>query len=600
MKNKTRLSEDNGIVLKIIQGNGLLFDYEDYILSVIEATSTTTGSMTSYEKTKLRDIEDGAQKSVVFNVAGRTGDVILEKTDVGLDQVNNTSDLTKPLSNASTTAIGNKVIKVDNKVLSANDYTTTEKNKLRDIETGAQKNVVDSVAGRTGAVTLSKTDVGLGNVNNTPDAQKSVLKSGEATTATKTKEKLIFTGDSTAVFDGSTVVPQIIVPTPYVLPIASSTVLGGIKPDGTSILVSPEGVLTAPSGGGSAPSDEIALNYIEILTGKGIKYTFNAAYVGSGSKTFGTQTQPLSYFNTEKIISLNSAQICITSYMYYQSGGHHFMFTLYSSYSGSFYAGSTMISDNADSPHISGVSANNYAIFSIYYYPIPISLTNVTRLAYSSNNSSSVSSFTYPTLISNQYYFDYVSASYSSYLNKYFFIISVEYKESDTTKYNTSLWTSSSPTSSYTKVIDNYSGDFVHGKNFSISYGTGKSHTKTTNGTTFTTVTTTLSIGVVIWVKYLEVFYVNSSSNIYVTTDYVNFNIVLEKASIQKGFEDSNSYIYYKNSKYYWNYLDKGKNFLIINNKLISNISKLKYIKSKDFYILNDIAASESVNITIN
>lgn len=47
-----------------------------------------------------------------------------------------------------------------------NSYTTTEKNKLSGIESGAQKNVVTSVAGKTGAVTLDKNNVGLGNVEN--------------------------------------------------------------------------------------------------------------------------------------------------------------------------------------------------------------------------------------------------------------------------------------------------------------------------------------------------------------------------------------------------------------------------------------------------
>ena len=52
---------------------------------------------------------------------------------------------------------------------------------------------VDSVAGKTGIVTLDKSDVGLGNVDNTADANKNVL------TATKwaTARTLSFTGDAT-------------------------------------------------------------------------------------------------------------------------------------------------------------------------------------------------------------------------------------------------------------------------------------------------------------------------------------------------------------------------------------------------------------------
>lgn len=70
--------------------------------------------------------------------------------------------------------IDNKVNKVTGKGLSTEDYTTTEKIKLSGIEEGAQKNTVTSVAGKTGEVSLAKGDVGLGNVDNTSDANKPI------------------------------------------------------------------------------------------------------------------------------------------------------------------------------------------------------------------------------------------------------------------------------------------------------------------------------------------------------------------------------------------------------------------------------------------
>lgn len=51
--------------------------------------------------------------------------------------------------------IAGKVDKVDGKGLSSNDYTTTEKTKLSGIESGAQKNTVTSVNGKTGAVSIT-------------------------------------------------------------------------------------------------------------------------------------------------------------------------------------------------------------------------------------------------------------------------------------------------------------------------------------------------------------------------------------------------------------------------------------------------------------
>ena len=44
----------------------------------------------------------------VSSVAGRTGDVVLTKSDVGLSSVDNTSDLDKPISTATQTAINAK------------------------------------------------------------------------------------------------------------------------------------------------------------------------------------------------------------------------------------------------------------------------------------------------------------------------------------------------------------------------------------------------------------------------------------------------------------------------------------------------------------
>lgn len=71
-------------------------------------------------------------------------------------------------------ALAGKVDVEAGKGLSTNDYTTAEKNKLAGIEAGAQVNDVDSVNGYIGAVVLSKSDVGLSNVDNTSDLNKPI------------------------------------------------------------------------------------------------------------------------------------------------------------------------------------------------------------------------------------------------------------------------------------------------------------------------------------------------------------------------------------------------------------------------------------------
>lgn len=65
----------------------------------------------------------------------------VDKQTVGLGNVDNTSDLNKPISTATQNALDGKVDKVNGKGLSTNDYTNEEKLKLSGIESGAEVNV---------------------------------------------------------------------------------------------------------------------------------------------------------------------------------------------------------------------------------------------------------------------------------------------------------------------------------------------------------------------------------------------------------------------------------------------------------------------------
>ena len=102
--------------------------------AIPEATTSVKGLMTPTQVSKLNGIEAGAQVNTVTSVAGKTGAVSLVKSDVGLGNVDNTSDLNKPISTAAQTALNNKVDKVTGKGLSTNDYTDAEKQKLANIE----------------------------------------------------------------------------------------------------------------------------------------------------------------------------------------------------------------------------------------------------------------------------------------------------------------------------------------------------------------------------------------------------------------------------------------------------------------------------------
>lgn len=55
-------------------------------------------------------------------------------TEIGLDQVSNTSDMDKPVSTATQTALDGKVDKVEGKQLSTNDYSAEEKSTVAQLK----------------------------------------------------------------------------------------------------------------------------------------------------------------------------------------------------------------------------------------------------------------------------------------------------------------------------------------------------------------------------------------------------------------------------------------------------------------------------------
>lgn len=179
----------------------------------------------------------------VSTVAGQTGNVVLAKSDVGLDQVDNTSDAAKPVSTAQQTALDTKAplasptftgapkaptpldtdnttaiattafvvskltavdtgvasitgnapitiggnaanpsIGITNATPTQNGAMSSEdKTKLDTVAVNAQENTVDSVSGKTGAVTLNKADVGLDQVSNYPTANQVTMEALDST-----------------------------------------------------------------------------------------------------------------------------------------------------------------------------------------------------------------------------------------------------------------------------------------------------------------------------------------------------------------------------------------------------------------------------------
>lgn len=94
--------------------------------------TATIGTETAFARGDHIHPSDTTRVPTSRKVAGHalTADVTLVKGDVGLGNVDNTSDANKPVSTAQQTALDGKVDKVDGKGLSTNDYTTAEKTKL--------------------------------------------------------------------------------------------------------------------------------------------------------------------------------------------------------------------------------------------------------------------------------------------------------------------------------------------------------------------------------------------------------------------------------------------------------------------------------------
>ena len=160
------------------------------------ATSSVDGLMSAKDKAKLLNIEAGAQKNKVHGVKGsaeteyRTGNINITKANIGLGNVENKSSETirSELTKADVTAaLGYTPPTQDTNTTYENATTNvsglmsaSDKYKLDNIESGAEKNTVFGVKGsaetdyKTGYVNITKANIGLGNVDNTADANKSV------------------------------------------------------------------------------------------------------------------------------------------------------------------------------------------------------------------------------------------------------------------------------------------------------------------------------------------------------------------------------------------------------------------------------------------
>jgi hypothetical protein len=102
----------------------------------------------------------------IFNGGTGATTATAARASLGLGNVDNTSDLLKPVSTATQTSLATKVDKVSGKDLSTNDYTTAEKTKLASItgtNTGDQTNITGNAATVTTNANLTGPITSVGN-----------------------------------------------------------------------------------------------------------------------------------------------------------------------------------------------------------------------------------------------------------------------------------------------------------------------------------------------------------------------------------------------------------------------------------------------------
>jgi hypothetical protein len=136
----------------------------------------------------------------VQTVNGYSGNVSITKADLGLGNVQNTSDADKVISTRTQTALDTKVDKVTGKGLSTNDYSTAEKTKLAAI-TGTNTGDQDLSSFATTSALNTKVDKVTGKGLSTNDYSTAEKTKLAAITGTNTGDQDLSSYATTAALD---------------------------------------------------------------------------------------------------------------------------------------------------------------------------------------------------------------------------------------------------------------------------------------------------------------------------------------------------------------------------------------------------------------
>jgi hypothetical protein len=215
------INDVTGLVLNratLADRQAMIYDGAKFVNRLLEAADISSGTLASARLPLPTTTDIGGVKRNT-GTAGQFVSGISNTGDLEYSTPTGGGDVTGPASSVNnniavfdgttgkiikdggeTIASINNSISGKQDILSEGAFVNGDKTKLDGIEAGAQVNTVTSVATKTGAVTLDKNDVGLGNVDNTSDVNKPI--STATQTALNGKENTITSGTTGQYFRG--------------------------------------------------------------------------------------------------------------------------------------------------------------------------------------------------------------------------------------------------------------------------------------------------------------------------------------------------------------------------------------------------------------
>ena len=177
------LLTDNTPILLADNVNDSLYDQaDDKLITINQASSFTAGVMSASDKTKLDGLKAQAeidtsisnvQNNLNAHINNRTNPHRVTKEQIGLDQVDNTSDANKPISNATQTALNGKFSATDGNALKQRVDNIPE-SVATDITVDSDNDSVNISLDKTSIVdgTLSGTTI---NINSATASKAGIL-----------------------------------------------------------------------------------------------------------------------------------------------------------------------------------------------------------------------------------------------------------------------------------------------------------------------------------------------------------------------------------------------------------------------------------------